>query len=86
MAEPSISPLPPTPQADTPQLAAVYARVRDALHQFDTAKKRLALEALNITVVWHPDNPLEIQGHIHEVIENYAICRPHVPAGDRDSV
>jgi hypothetical protein len=39
-------------------------RVQRNLRGLDPAEKRLALEALNIAVVWHPDKPLEITGSI----------------------
>ena len=39
-------------------------RVRNTLRQFSTEEKRLALDALNISVVWHPEKPLEIRGSI----------------------
>jgi hypothetical protein len=32
------------------------------------AEKRLALETLNISVLWHPDKPFEIAGSIPEDI------------------
>ena len=32
------------------------------VQRFDLAEKRLALEALGTTVIWHPDKPLEIRG------------------------
>ena len=34
-------------------------RVRENLRDFSMQEKQFALEALNITVVWHPDKPLE---------------------------
>ncbi len=40
------------------------ARVRSQLQHFTLEEKRLALEALNITVTWHPEHPLAIQGSI----------------------
>lgn len=39
-------------------------RVRSQLQHFTTEEKRLALEALNITVTWHPENPVQIHGSI----------------------
>jgi site-specific DNA recombinase len=39
-------------------------RVCANLKRFDTAEKRLALDALHIGVVWHPDKPLDITGSI----------------------
>ena len=47
-------------------------RVKKNLHSFDLAEKRLALAALNITVTWHPDKPLDIQGSIPVTIETDA--------------
>jgi site-specific DNA recombinase len=57
---------------ETATLTEYCQRVRDNLTQFDTAEKRLALAALNITVVWHPDNPPNIQGSIPVAIANTA--------------
>ena len=39
-------------------------RVRENLRDFSMQEKYLALEAFNISVLWHPDKPLEIQGSI----------------------
>jgi hypothetical protein len=39
-------------------------RVRENLRDFSMAEKQLALEALNITVVWHPEKAPEIKGSI----------------------
>jgi hypothetical protein len=36
--------------------------VRNNLRQFSTEEKRVALDALNISVAWHPEKPLEIRG------------------------
>jgi hypothetical protein len=46
--------------------------VKKNLNSFDLAEKRLALAALNITVTWHPDKPLDIQGSIPVTIETDA--------------
>jgi site-specific DNA recombinase len=73
-------------ELETASLMDYCTRVRSELQTFTTEEKRRALEALNITVVWHPNKPLEIQGSIQEAIENHAIRRPYVLAGDRDSV
>ena len=73
-------------ELETASLTEYCARVRSELQRFTLEEKRRALEALNITVVWHPNKPIAIQGSIQEVIENHAIRRPYVPAGDRDSV
>ncbi len=48
----------------TASLVEYCQRVRENLCQFDFTEKRLALDALNISVVWHPDKPLEIKGAI----------------------
>ena len=77
-------------EIETQALTDYCARVWQALQHFTLEEKRRAIEALNITVVWHPNKlleiqgsiPIEIQGNIQEAIENHAICRPHVPAGD----
>src|SRR5262249_55824732 len=73
-------------ELDTASLMEYCVRVRQALRHFTTEEKRRALEALNITVIWHPNKPIKIQGSIQEVIGNDAIRRPYVPTGDRDSV
>jgi len=73
-------------EIETKSLMDYCVRVRQEVQHFTPEEKRRALEALNITVVWHPNKPLEIQGSIQEVIENHAIRRPYVPAGDRNSV
>lgn len=51
-------------ELETATLTDYCRRVARNLHRFDLAEKRTALEALHITVVWHPDNPLEIRGSI----------------------
>ncbi len=64
-------------ELETASLVKYCQRVRDTLHRFDNEEKRLALNALNITVVWHPDKPLEIQGSIPVAIASDApYCRP----------
>jgi hypothetical protein len=45
-------------------------RVAHNLKNFTLEEKRLACEALKISVTWHPDKPLEIQGSIPVGIEN----------------
>jgi site-specific DNA recombinase len=45
-------------------LTTYCKRVRANLSSFVMDEKRLAIEALNITVTWHPDTPLDIQGVI----------------------
>src|SRR5262249_22841135 len=49
---------------DTASLIEYCERARKKLCHFDLEEKRLALEALNITVVWHHDKAPEIQGSI----------------------
>ena len=39
-------------------------RVRQALQHCTPEDKRRAIAALNITVVWHPNKPLAVQGNI----------------------
>jgi hypothetical protein len=51
-------------ELETALLVEYCQRVREILHQFDFPEKRLALDALNIRVVWHPEKPLDIQGAI----------------------
>jgi site-specific DNA recombinase len=51
-------------ELETASLVEYCQRVRETLHQFDFPEKRHALDALNISVVWHPDKPLEIQGSV----------------------
>lgn len=45
-------------------LTAYCVRVRQALHTFDAAEKRLAFAALNVQASWSPGGPLVIQGSI----------------------
>jgi hypothetical protein len=49
---------------ETASLVEYCARVRENLSGFSMEEKRLALSALDITVYWHPDTPLEIHGSI----------------------
>jgi hypothetical protein len=49
---------------ETASLIAYWARVRENLRGFSMEEKRLALSALNITVHWHPDAPMEIRRSI----------------------
>jgi hypothetical protein len=52
-------------------------RVHTNLQRFDLAEQRRALAALNITVVWHPDMPLEITGSIPvEIAYSTVNCTP----------
>ncbi|HEY5866189.1 MAG TPA: hypothetical protein VI542_11710 [Candidatus Tectomicrobia bacterium] len=46
---------------ETASLIEYCARVRSELHPFTLEEKRRALEALNITVIWHPEQPLTIR-------------------------
>ena len=50
-------------------LTAYCTRVRKNLRSFSMEEKHLALDALNITVIWYPDNPLEIRGSIPVGVE-----------------
>jgi hypothetical protein len=59
---------------DTAALVEYCQRVHANLSRFDNAEKRLALEALNITVVWHHDKPLEIRGSIPVEVASNAPC------------
>jgi site-specific DNA recombinase len=63
-------------QMETTSLAAYCQPPAGNLQRFDLAEKRLALEALGITVVWHPDKPLEIRGSIpiEEIVSNAIRC------------
>jgi hypothetical protein len=45
-------------------LTEYCVRVRQGLQTFDQAKKRIALDALNIRVRWTPGQPLAIEGTI----------------------
>jgi hypothetical protein len=51
-------------ELETASLIDYCTRVRAELQIFTVAEKRRALEALNITAVWHPTRPLEIRGSI----------------------
>jgi site-specific DNA recombinase len=58
---------------ETAHIAAYCARVRAKLVDFTLDEKRLAVEALGITVTWHPAKPLTIRGSIPvEVVSNAA--------------
>jgi hypothetical protein len=57
---------------DTATLVDYCQRVQANLTRFDNAEKRLALEALNITVIWHHDKLLEIHGSVPVSIASYA--------------
>ena len=62
-------------EVETASLVDYCARVRQNLTRFDLAEKRLALEALNIVVTWHPENPLTIQGSIPvDIADNAPWC------------
>jgi site-specific DNA recombinase len=45
-------------------LTVYCSRVRQQMHTFDQAEKRLAIEALDIRLSWIPGQPLTIQGSI----------------------
>ena len=51
-------------ELETASLMEYCARVWAELQQFALDEKRQALEALNITVIWHPEQPPEIHGSI----------------------
>jgi site-specific DNA recombinase len=51
-------------ELETASLIEYCHRVRGTLQRFDFTEKRLALDALSIRVVWHPEKPLDIQGAI----------------------
>ena len=51
-------------QIETASLMAYCQQVRANLRRFDEAEKRCALDALAVTVVWHPDKLPEIRGSI----------------------
>src|SRR5262249_54498266 len=65
----------------TASLIEYCARVRAQLHYFTLAEKRQALEALNLTVTWHPEQPIEIRGSIPLDISSNAaggtLCHHH---------
>jgi hypothetical protein len=60
-------------QREMAALAAYCRRVTRNLRRLTLAEKQQALEALNIAVVWHPDQPLAITGSIPMEISNGAI-------------
>lgn len=51
-------------ELETASLMEYCARVRAELQTFTLDEKRRALDALNVTVVWHPGKPPEIHGSI----------------------
>ena len=51
-------------ELETASLVDYCTRVRSELQRFTIEEKRRALEALNITVVWHLEEPPEIRGSI----------------------
>src|SRR5262249_42892595 len=53
-------------------LVEYCARMWQELQSFTLEEKRRALEALNITVVWHPEHPPEIHGSIPMTIVSSA--------------
>jgi site-specific DNA recombinase len=60
-------------ELETTAIAAYCARVRAKLTHFTLDEKRLALEALGITVTWHPGEPLKVRGSIPvEIVSNAA--------------
>jgi site-specific DNA recombinase len=59
---------------ETASLVAYCQRVCRNLQRLDYAEKRLALDALNIRVVWHHNKPLEMHGSIPVAIASDAPC------------
>ena len=53
---------------NTASLAEYCQRVREALHRFTAEEKRLALDALNITAVWHHGTPLKFEGVFRSIL------------------
>jgi site-specific DNA recombinase len=51
-------------ELETTSLIEYCQRVRGNLCQFSTAEQHVALDVLNIAVIWHPEKPLEIRGSI----------------------
>ena len=49
---------------ETASLIEYCARVRSELQHFTLDEKRQALEVLDLTVIWHPNKPLEMYGSI----------------------
>jgi site-specific DNA recombinase len=68
-------------ELETASLVAYCQRVRDNLTRFDDDEKRLALDALQITVYWSPDTPIEIIGNIPVSIASTA-SGDRVPLGE----
>ena len=62
---------------ETATLTDYCKRVAAVLEAFSMEEKRVALHALGITVVWHHDKPLAIQGSIPVAVASDApCCRP----------
>lgn len=57
---------------ETQSLLNYCAHVQAQLHDFSVDEQRRALQALNITVTWHPDRPLRLQGNIPVDIQTSA--------------
>jgi hypothetical protein len=51
-------------ELETASLMEYCARVQAELQHFTLEEKRRALDALDITVIWHPEKPPEIHGSI----------------------
>jgi hypothetical protein len=51
-------------ELETALLMDYCTRVLAKFQHFTLEEKRQALEALNITVTWHPEKPLDIRGSI----------------------
>jgi site-specific DNA recombinase len=62
-------------ELETSSLMEYCVRMRSQLQHFTLEEKQLALEALNITVVWHPEKTLEIRGSIPvSIVSNAPDC------------
>jgi site-specific DNA recombinase len=63
-------------ELETTSLMEYCERVRSHLQHFTLEEKQLVLEALGITLVWHPDTPLHICGSIpiEEIVSNAVRC------------
>jgi len=62
-------------ELETASLMEYCARVRSQLQHFTLEEKRRAMDALNITVIWHPEKPPEIHGSLPvEIITNAPRC------------
>ena len=60
---------------ETATLRDYCKRVVKNLKNLDLEEKRLAIEALDITVTWYPEKPIEITGSIPVNVETDLTCR-----------